>query len=123
MKLPFVLILASTYMALLGLGFVFAPQIIGIDAVPVDASPALVAFLRMPGPAFIAIAVLNFLARNSEASPARNAIVVANIVGFSLAAVFNVVAVLTGGRYIALAFAAVHVTFAVLFIVTGRSKI
>lgn len=38
---------ASVYMALVGLGLIFAPQAFGIGAVPTDASPALIAFLRL----------------------------------------------------------------------------
>jgi hypothetical protein len=120
MKLRVVLVLASIYMALLGLGFIFAPQVIGIDAVPLDASPALLAFLRIPGSAFIAIAVMNLMARNTEISPARNAIVVANMVGFGLAAILNLVGVLTGGRKEALLFAFIHILFTISLISTGK---
>ncbi len=45
MKLNILLIISAIYMALLGLGFVFAPQAIGIGAVPADATAALIAYL------------------------------------------------------------------------------
>ena len=51
----------AVYLALLGLGFIFAPQTIGVGAIPADAVPALIAYLRMFGPAFLGIAVLNRL--------------------------------------------------------------
>ncbi|HTX17464.1 MAG TPA: hypothetical protein VMG34_02295 [Bacteroidota bacterium] len=120
MRVRVVLVCASIYMAVLGLGFIFAPQIIGIDAVPVDASPALLAFLRIPGSAFIAISVMDFIARAVDHSPARNAIVVANEIGFGLAAILNVVGVLTGGRPLALLFCAIHLAFTISFLVAGR---
>jgi hypothetical protein len=49
MELRILLSLAAIYMALAGLGFIFAPQAIGIGAVPTDASAALIAYLRLFG--------------------------------------------------------------------------
>jgi hypothetical protein len=43
MRLKSVLTVAAIYMAILGIGFVFFPRQVGIDAVPADASPALIA--------------------------------------------------------------------------------
>jgi hypothetical protein len=82
MKLKVVLTVSAIYLAVLGVGFMFAPREIGVDAVPADASPALIAYLRIFGGPFLGIAVLNWMARNAEPSAARNAIVIANIVGF-----------------------------------------
>jgi hypothetical protein len=42
-KLNGLFVISAVYMALLGLGFVFAPMQIGINAVPVEASTALIA--------------------------------------------------------------------------------
>ena len=39
---------------------------IGIDAVPADASPALIAYLRIFASPMLGIAVLNWMARNAE---------------------------------------------------------
>jgi len=47
MGLRLLLSIAAIYMALVGLGFIFAPQVIGIGAVPTDASAALIAYLRL----------------------------------------------------------------------------
>ena len=82
MKLKVVLIVSAIYLAILGAGFMFAPRQIGINAVPADASSALIAYLRIFGGPFLGIAVLNWMARNVEPSAARNAIVLGNIVGF-----------------------------------------
>jgi hypothetical protein len=121
-KLNVVLMISALYMALLGLGFVFAPQAIGIGAVPADASAALIAYLRVFGSTFIAIAALNWTARNAEASTARNAIVLGNVVGFGLAAVLDVWGVLSGGRSLALVFAVIHLLLAVAFMWAGRAN-
>ena len=78
MALRILLSIAAVYMALVGLGFIFAPQAIGIGAVPADASDALIAYLRLFGSPFLGIAVLNWTARNVGPSRARNAIILGN---------------------------------------------
>ena len=45
MKLKTVLTVSAIYLAVLGVGFMLVPLQIGIDAVPPDASPALIAYL------------------------------------------------------------------------------
>jgi len=103
-------------------GFMFVPQAIGIGAVPVEASASLIAYLRVFGSTFIAIGVLNWVARNAEASTARNAIVLANTVGFGLAALLDLWGVLSGARPLAWLFAFIHLLFAVGFILAGRAS-
>jgi hypothetical protein len=49
MKLSILLSIAAVYMALAGLGFIFAPEAFGTGAVPTDASAALIAYLRLFG--------------------------------------------------------------------------
>ena len=83
MQLKVVLSIAAAYMALVGFGMMFVPRQFGVGAVPADASPALIAFLRIFGGPCIGIAVLNWVARNAEPSSARNAIVLGNMVGFA----------------------------------------
>jgi hypothetical protein len=122
MKLNILFVISAIYMALLGLGFVFVPQAMGLGAVPADASPALIAYLRVFGSTFIGIAVLNWTARNAEPSTARNAIVLANVVGFGLAAALDLWGVLSGGRQMALVLAIVHFLFTVAFIWAGRTS-
>ncbi len=51
----------------------FAPGQIGIDDVPADASPALIAYLLIFGGPMLGIAVLNWMARNAEPSTASTA--------------------------------------------------
>ena len=122
MKLRVVLTVSAIYLAVLGIGFMFAPQQIGIDAVPPDASPALIAYLRVLGGPFLGIAVLNWMARKAEPSTARNAIVIANIVGFACVTAMDVWGVFGGGaRAVATVFLVIHLLMTVAFIVAGRA--
>jgi hypothetical protein len=123
MKLKLVLIVSAIYLAILGAGFMFAPRQIGINAVPADASPALIAYLRLFGGPFLGIAVLNWMTRNAEPSAPRNAIILANIVGFGCAAAMDVWGVFSGGaREVAKLFLVIHLLMTVAFIVAGRAS-
>ena len=55
MKFKTVLTVSAIYLGILGIGFMFVPQKIGIDAVPADASPALIAYLRIFGGPFLGL--------------------------------------------------------------------
>jgi hypothetical protein len=123
MKLSILLSIAAIYMALVGLGLIFAPQTIGIDAIPADASAALMAYLRLFGSPFLGIAVLNWTARNAEPSTARNAIIFGNMVGFGAIAALDVWGLFSGARSLTKAFAIIHLLFAVAFIWFGRMSL
>jgi hypothetical protein len=123
MRLSTLLSIAAVYMALAGLGFVFAPQAFGTGAVPTDASPELIAYLRLFGSPFLGIAVLNWMARNAEPSAARNAIILGNIVGFAGIAALDVWGSFSGARELTKVFAIIHLLFALAFIWVGRTSI
>jgi hypothetical protein len=122
MKLSFLLSIAAIYTALAGLGFIFAPQAVGIGAVPADASAALISYLRLFGSPFLGIAVLNWTARNAEPSTARNAIVLGNIAGFAAIAALDVWGLFSGARHLTKVFAVIHLLFAVAFIRAWRTS-
>lgn len=123
MKLKAVLTISAIYLGVLGLGFMFAPRQIGIDAVPPDASPALVAYLRIFSGPFLGIAVLNWLARNAPLSPARDAIVLANIVGFGCVTAMDVWGVFSGdARPVAKLFLVIHSIMFIAFLLTRRAS-
>lgn len=122
MKLNVLLGMTAVYMALLGLGFIFAPQAIGVGAVPADAPAALIAYLRVFGSTFLGIAVLNWNARNAEPSTARKAVILGNIVGFSVGPVLDVWGLLSGARQLAALFALIHLLIALAFIWAWRSS-
>jgi hypothetical protein len=119
MKLKALLIVSAIYMGLLGVGFVFVPLGMAVGAAPALASPALIAYLRVFGSAFLAIAVLNWMARNAERCTSRDAIIMANTVGFGLATVLDLWGWLSGGLMQALVFAIVHLLFTVAFVWIG----
>ena len=122
MKLKGVLTVSAFYLAVLGVGFMFAPREIGIDAVPADASPALIAYLRIFGGPILGIAVLNWMARNAEPSAARNAVVLGNIVGFGCVTLMDVWGVFSGGaRPVMKLFLVIHLLMTVAFVVAGRA--
>ena len=123
MKLKGVLTASAIYLAVLGIGFMLAPRQIGIDAVPADASPALIAYLRIFGGPILGIAVLNWMTRNAEPSAARNAIVLGNIVGFGCVTLMDVWGVFSGGaRPAARLFLVIHLLMTVAFVVAGRAS-
>jgi hypothetical protein len=122
MKLKPVLTASSLYLALVGLGVLFVPRYFGVGAVPPDASPALLEFLRIFAGPCLGIAVLNWLARDADPSAALRAIILANIVGFGCVTASDVWGVTSGhSRPIAKAFLVIHLLFTVAFIVAGRA--
>jgi hypothetical protein len=100
-----------------------APRQFGIDAIPADATPALIAFLRIFGGPMVGIAALNWMARNVEPSPALNAIVLANIVGFGCVTTMDVWGVFSGdARPIAKVFLVIHMLLTFAFVVAWRTN-
>jgi hypothetical protein len=123
MKLNVLLPIAAAYMALVGIGMMFVPHQFGIGAVPADASPALIAFLRIFGGPCLGIAVLNWVARDAEPSSARNAIILGNLVGFAGVAASDVAGVFSGAaRPIAKLFLVIHLAMAVAFALQWRAR-
>jgi hypothetical protein len=116
------LTLSALYLAAIGLMLLFAPLKFGVGAAPADASPALVALLRLLGGPFLGIAVLNWLARGAQPSPLLRAVLLANLVGFGTVAANDVWGVASGeAREIARYFLIVHLLFALAFAAQVRS--
>lgn len=113
-----VLIAAAVYLAAIGLALLIVPAQFGVDAVPDDPAPALLALLRLLGGPMLGIAVLNWMSRNADATVIRNTVILANLVGFGLVAGNDIVGVLTGSaRDLARIFLVIHLGFAVAFAV------
>ncbi len=93
MSLDLLFTIASIVAALVGLGGLFVPAALMGATLPAG-SPVLLDTLRGFGGVFLGVAVLNWLARGAEKSRARDAIVLANTIGFLSATVFMVLAVL-----------------------------
>ena len=110
------LTLSAIYLAAIGLGLLLVPTQFGVGAVPADASPQLIAFLRLLGGPFLGIAALNWLARNAQPSALLRAVLIANLIGFGLVATNDVWGVATGeAREVARYFLVVHLAFALAF--------
>ena len=120
MKPNLLLTLSAIYMGLVGLFVLISPALaFNLDA---GASAALIAGLRGNASTFLAIAVLNWFARNADASRARDAILLGNTVGFGLAAILEILALLAGGQAFGWAFVVIHLLFTFAFFVVGRGN-
>lgn len=116
------LILSAIYLALVGIGLMIFPLQFGVGAVPEDASPQLIALLRLLGGPFLGIAVLNWLSRDSEPSALRS-VLLANLVGFGAVAANDVAGVSLGeAREAAKVFLVVHLAFTIAFLVAVRKS-
>ena len=114
---------SAIYLAAIGLGLLFFPLQFGVGAVPADASPQLIALLRLLGGPFLGIAALNLLSRDARPSPLLRAILVANLVGFGVVAANDVWGVVTGeARAVARYFMIVHLAFAIAFLAAARAN-
>lgn len=121
LKLTF--ILSALYLAAVGLGLMLIPLQFGVGAVPADASPELVALLRLLGGPFLGIAVLNWLSRDAEPSKALRTVLIANAVGFGAVAANDIWGVASGeARDVAKYFLVVHLAFALAFIAAARAN-
>lgn len=120
MTLGILLRIAAVYMAVVGLGLIFFPRAFGSGAVPIDASPALIAFLRLWGSPLLGIAALNWVSRNAEPSTAFRGVILGNIIGFGVIAALDLWGLLSGGRELTRVFVVVHLLFTLAFIRAGR---
>ena len=115
--------LSAAYLAAIGLGLLIVPLKFGIGAVPADASPQLIALMRLLGGPFLGIAALNWLSRNMHPAKPLNAILTANIIGFGVVAANDVWGVATGeAREIARYFLVIHLGFTLAFIAVARAN-
>jgi len=114
------LTVAAIYLALVGLGLLLAPTVtvLGLDAAT---APVVIAQLRAMSDVFIAVAVIDWVARNAEPSKARDAIFLGNAVGFSLSVVLGAGVSWIGGQVMSWIFTALSLCCAVGFIVVSRT--
>lgn len=121
MKTNGLLIAAAIYLALVGLGFLLVPGVMVFGAL--GGTPAtIVAELRQYGGALLGIAALNWVARNAEASTARNGVFLGNTVGFALVAVGGVLRQLSGAIAVGWVFVMINALFAIAFFLVGRAN-
>lgn len=120
--LKWLLTISALYLAAIGAALMIVPLRFGIGAVPPDASPELLALLRLLGGPFLGIAALNWLSRSAEPSTARRAVLIANLIGFGAVAANDIWGVASGeARDIARIFLVVHLAFALAFLAAVRA--
>lgn len=118
--LKWMLTLSALYLAVVGLSLIAAPLQFATGAAPPDSPPELVALLRLLGGPFLGIAVLNWLTRDAEPSKTREAVVLANIVGFGAVAANDVWGVFSGeAREAAKIFLVIHLLMTLGFVGAG----
>ncbi len=121
MKPSMLFSVAALYLGLVGLGFLLVPGILVFGAL--GETPAIiVAELRQYGGALLGIATLNWVARNAEASTARNGVFLGNTVGFGLVAIGGLLRQLSGAVVVGWLFVLVNVLFAIAFFMVGRAN-
>ncbi|HYD73191.1 MAG TPA: hypothetical protein VEF55_08635 [Candidatus Binatia bacterium] len=110
------LMVAAAYLGVIGLALIFVPLKFGVGAVPPNASPELLALLRLLGGPLLGIAVLDGITGNTEASPTLRAVLIANFVGFGAVAANDLHGVFTGeARELARMFLVIHLAFTAAF--------
>lgn len=113
---------AALYLGLIGLGFLLVPGTLVFGAL--GNTPAIiVAELRQYGGALLGIAVLNWVARNTEPSRARDGIFLGNTVGFGFVAMGGMLRQLSGAVAIGWVFVLINMLFAIAFFLLGRANI
>ena len=123
MKLNLLLLLAALYLALVGIGYMLAPDVIMFGTLGAGASASLLANIRPVASTFIGIAVLNVVARNAEPSKARDGIILGNATGFALAAILDIVGLLGGAPVAMAAPAAIDLLFTLAFLWATRTSL
>jgi len=122
MKPKLLLTLASIEIALIGLLGLLIPATTSYGF-EVNMPDYFNATARIPFGLFIGLAVVNWFTRNAEASKARDAIFLGNMVGHVLWAILVAITVLTPGAQPAgWAFVVVYLLFAVAFFMVGRTN-
>jgi hypothetical protein len=121
MKPSLLLSVSAGYLALVGLGFLFAPDMMMFGALG-TASVTAVATLRGLGGTLLSVGVMNWVARNAEASKARDAIFMGNTLGFALAAITQAIGLLGGAPAPGWLSAGIDALIAIAFFMVGRTN-
>jgi len=91
----------------------------GLDA---GTSAHLIAQVRIQASLYIGIAVVNWFARNAEASKGRDAIFLGNTVVFGFLTLLFGLLMFTGEPVAGWVFVVIHLLFTVAFFVVGRTN-
>jgi len=121
MKPKLLLTLGSIWIALIGLLMLITPA----AGWYLDEGTSALAMknLHVPASLYFGLVVVNWFARNAEASKARDAIFLGNTVGFGLWAILAALTVLTpGANPVGWGIVTINLVFAIAFFVVGRAN-
>ena len=122
MKVSVLLTIAAIYAAVAGLALLIVPDVVLGGILGPTAPAALVGNLRGYGGVLIAFAVIDWVARNSDASKARDAILLGNFVGFLLLTITGIIRVLAGSPSLGVITLVINAALAVGFLVVGKAN-
>lgn len=121
MKPSSLLTAAAIYLAFLGTMMQLFPRLVfGLDA---DAPTLLIVEFREVASSLLVLAVINWFARNSDASRARDAIFLGTMIMFVFGAIGDfILSMMPGGDPSGFVFAFINVCFAIAFFVVSRAN-
>ena len=122
MGLAALLTASSIYLVVVGLATLLFPTTVTAGALD-PASLVLTDILRSMAGACLGGGIVNWMARNSEVSRLRDAIILGNTLGFAFAALFGIVAVLHGYGTYGWILVALNALFANSFLIVGLSNL
>ena len=121
MKPKVMFTIAAIYMGLLGILLVASPSM-AFGLAP-DAPASLIAKLRLPGSLFLAFAVMNWFARNSDDSSARDAIFIGNTVAFVFVTIVDfLITIIPGANPSNWIFITIDLFFVIAFFMVSRTN-
>lgn len=124
MKVNLLLTIAAVYGAVFGLLLLFVPELIlpnvfGANAVPA----ALIGNIRGYGGVLVGVAIINWFARNSDPSQARDAILLGMFIGFAALTLTGILRVLSGSPAVGgIVTLVINALLALAFGVVGKSN-
>ena len=121
MNLGLLFTVSSIYMALSGLWLLISPTAILAGTLDPSSLVVIDAFRGLSG-ALIGISIINWMARNAEASKARDGIVLGNTVGFAFATVFIFLVRLHGYPIYSWFFILLHLALTIGFFAAGKAS-
>jgi hypothetical protein len=121
MKPKVMFTIAAIYMGLLGILLVASPSM-AFGLAP-DAPASLIGKLRLPGSLFLAFAVMNWFARNSDDSSARDAVFIGNTAAFVFVTIVDfLITIIPGANPSNWIFVAIDLFFVIAFFMVGRAN-
>ena len=120
-KLNVMFTIAAIFMFLVGLGLTFMTTIM-LGMISLDANAASLHFAKSVGGALLGLAIMTWLARNSDPSQTRNALTLGLTLFFLLSGIEYIRAILTGSlQAIGWLFAGAWLILFVFMALAGRS--